>query len=363
MLTLTRAFRLRHKNRPPFISRDAFLATRQGTASVAGDVPALHKEFILEDVKAVGEEKDHTLRMRITTSTRDRQNDTLAADGWKLANFRKNPVVLWAHDYDSPPIARDEAITVDEIGLLGSPRFTTREMNPFGDMIYQMLLGKFLNAASVGFNPLKYVLNEQEQGFDFVEQELIEYSIVPIPANPEALIDARAAGIDTAPLKGWAEQALEGIDGAGLWLPKGKIEGALRVLTPRKFVVPVSVKGDKEFLARLKEELGPAVTIEEAAPAPEPAAPAPAPAPAPEPVATAPEPDVPVFVLEFGEPVPGGDPELAFEFVEEPAATVPQDGEVLLEGINLEALGRSIEGVVTTVLDRRLTALTGRLPD
>ncbi len=47
-------------------------------------------------------------------------------------------------------------------------------------------------STSVGFAPLKYAFTDDPQrryGIDFLEQELLEFSIVTIPANPDALLD------------------------------------------------------------------------------------------------------------------------------------------------------------------------------
>ena len=159
--------------------------------------------------KAEGDPATAPLRIRITTAQRDRDRDTISAAGWKLENFRKNPVVLFAHNSRGLPIARDDGLTLDESGLVGTPRFCDAEMNPMGPMVERMLRGGFLNAASVGFLPMIWQINEQERGYDFLEQELLEYSIVPIPANPGALVIARASGIDIAPLAGWLEALLD----------------------------------------------------------------------------------------------------------------------------------------------------------
>jgi phage head maturation protease len=56
----------------------------------------------------------------------------------------------------------------------------------------------FLNATSVGFRPLEWTLSkdpsrgadEWEPGADFHRAELVEFSIVSVPCNPEALLEA-----------------------------------------------------------------------------------------------------------------------------------------------------------------------------
>ncbi|GAJ12406.1 unnamed protein product [marine sediment metagenome] len=54
------------------------------------------KDFAV-DIKAV--EGERALNWTITTTKKDRAGDIIEAKGVKLANFKKNPVVLLAHDY------------------------------------------------------------------------------------------------------------------------------------------------------------------------------------------------------------------------------------------------------------------------
>lgn len=187
-------------------------------ASEASLLPRVYKTFAAE-VKAEGDEA-RLIRFRITTDAVDRERDVLSPAGWKLDHYLKNPVVLWAHDYRQPPIARAREIVSTEHGLSSLAEFPPRGVHPFADTIYDLLKGGFLNSASVGFNPTKPpVYNEERKGYDYAEQELLEFSVVPVPANPEALVEARAAGIDLQPIKKWAEKVL-GPDFAGIYLEK-----------------------------------------------------------------------------------------------------------------------------------------------
>jgi hypothetical protein len=75
--------------------------------------------------------------------------------------------------------------------------------------------------------PLKYAFTDDPQrrfGIDFLEQELLEFSwCVPVPANAEALVEGRAAGIDqVAPLLDWAVDK-DGIDAEAFETVKGEI--------------------------------------------------------------------------------------------------------------------------------------------
>lgn len=176
-------------------------------AGEAPDDAMLRKQFVAS-VEKVGEGDSRVRRFIISTASRDRDHDSLALDGWRLENYRKNPVVLWAHMYRELPVAQSLRIEVGE-ALISEAQFATRDEYPFADTVLRLIDGRYLRATSVGFRPLKYVYNAEEAGYDFHEQELLEYSIVPVPANPEALQQAKSAGIDLLPLKGWAERVLD----------------------------------------------------------------------------------------------------------------------------------------------------------
>ena len=169
---------------------------------------------------------ERTLRFCFSDGSVDRMNDTIAAAGWDLTDFSANPVALWAHDSSAPPIGGARNVGVEGDRLLGDIEFAPPETYAFADTIYRLVLGKFLRAVSVGFMPTRYafVENDPERGFgiDFLEQALLEISVCPVPANPNALPEARRKGIDTRPLVEWAERTLDG-DGKAT-LPRAELE-------------------------------------------------------------------------------------------------------------------------------------------
>jgi hypothetical protein len=72
----------------------------------------------------------------------------------------------------------------------------------------------FLKAVSVGFMPKEWELIDSEDdsffpGLRFLKQELLEFSAVPVPSNPDALMKARTKGIDVEPFGKWAEDVLD----------------------------------------------------------------------------------------------------------------------------------------------------------
>jgi HK97 family phage prohead protease len=157
-------------------------------------------------------ETERAVDFTISTGSIDRYNSTIAVKGWQTENFQKNSVILWAHDDYIPAIGRAETTRVDGDRLRSRAVFATRDVHPLADTVYALIKAKFINAASVGWIPLKWqFVEDKDRGFgiDYLEQELLEWSVVNIPANPECLVDARSMGIDTKPLTAWAEQVLD----------------------------------------------------------------------------------------------------------------------------------------------------------
>jgi HK97 family phage prohead protease len=138
-----------------------------------------------------------------------RDGHTIATKGWELDNFYRNPVVLWAHDSSQPPIGRMTYVTRQGSRLVGTVEFADAETYPFAETIFKLLRGGFLNAVSVSWMPLEWVWSKDKSrpgGVDFLRQELLEVSVVPVPALPTAIATARSAGIDVAPLVEWERQ-------------------------------------------------------------------------------------------------------------------------------------------------------------
>jgi HK97 family phage prohead protease len=185
--------------------------------------------------------QDGALVYVMSTSNVDRPGDTIAQEGWQLEGFRKNPVLLFGHDYSQPPVGRVSSVSVEGGKLMGrSIEFTPKELYPFGAMVGEMVRGGWMNACSVGFAPTKYAYNEKRGGLDFLEQELLELSVVPVPANSEALVGAKSAGVDLSPLVELAEKRLDDDASAPAWLSSKDARAVWRSLTARAVSVPAS---------------------------------------------------------------------------------------------------------------------------
>lgn len=156
------------------------------------------RKFYAAETKAIDLEA-RTVTFVASTDAIDRVGDSVKQDGWQLDRFRKNPVILFAHDYDEPPVGRAVACYVEAGQLLVTVQFAPAEVYDFADTIFRLVTGGYLNAVSVGFIPKKWVWVDDASrpfGLDILEAELLEVSVVPVPAHQDALVQARSKGID-----------------------------------------------------------------------------------------------------------------------------------------------------------------------
>ena len=182
-----------------FVSARAFKAAIKRDRKAADDL-VVRKLFVAQPEQA----DDDLIRFTITTSAVDRERDILELDGWELGNYQRNPVVLWGHEAYEPPIGRAVSLFREGEGLKSDVRFVPADVPVYGpkaEGIKQLCRSGVLFATSVGFRPLEWDFTEDEArgaddwfpGIDFHRQELMEFSIVSIPANPEALIEPGGA--------------------------------------------------------------------------------------------------------------------------------------------------------------------------
>ena len=208
----------------------------------------------IAEVKATGEMVDSAFRFIVSTDDVDRMNDIIDQRGWVLRHFKRNPVVLFGHDYGNLPVARGQKgreVWTAENKTMSVAEFPVRELYEFGYTVGQLVRAKFLKTASVGFRPLKWKFvgdndSDRKGGIDFTKQELLEWSIVPVPANPNALQRAQSEGIELRTLKSWAESVLdaqEWNDEILLSLGRDTIERNWKVLREGKsYSVPGSIE-------------------------------------------------------------------------------------------------------------------------
>jgi len=170
------------------------------------------KELILKqfdsEVKEIKGER--ALNVTITTNDVDRSGDIVEPKGAKLTNFKKNPVVLMAHDYQGLPIGKASDLTKTDNGITAKVTFPEEGTYPLADTVYNLYKQKFMKAWSIGFIPIKSedIVDDENKdsktvsyGKRFKTWELLEFSACAVPANPHALTNMMSKGIDVELLK------------------------------------------------------------------------------------------------------------------------------------------------------------------
>ena len=132
----------------------------------------------------------------LSDETPDRYGDVIAADGWQLDNFKKNPIALFGHS-SSFPIGTWKGLHVKDGGLRGNLQLAPAGTSERIDEIRKLVEAGILRAVSVGFVPIeKQTIDARADSmfgpFKYFKQELVETSLVSIPANPNALAVAKS---------------------------------------------------------------------------------------------------------------------------------------------------------------------------
>ena len=127
----------------------------------------------------------------IAANERARTAPEIDLAGLQFDNYRRNPVVMWAHDSTgrSPsgglPIGRTLSISrADDGGIVAEFEFL--EDDPFAQRIRNAWDRGFLQAASISWLPVE-TRPADGGGIRDVRAELLEWSIVSVPADPDAL--------------------------------------------------------------------------------------------------------------------------------------------------------------------------------
>ena len=129
----------------------------------------------------------------LSDETPDRMDDVIVADGWEFRNFLKNPIALFGHRPDFP-IGKWRNLRIENGQLRGHLQMAPEGTSPRIDEIRKLIEADILRAVSVGFRPID---SEPRKGggMKFLKAELIETSLVTVPANPNALAIAKSLNI------------------------------------------------------------------------------------------------------------------------------------------------------------------------
>ena len=142
--------------------------------------------------KFLGGVGERQVRVVASDATPDRMGDVLDPAGCDLRNYYKNPVVLAQHD-SGQPIARCSDIAVRGGQVVATIEFPPAGTSDRSDEYLALLKAGILGAVSVGFLPIEF-RPRAGGGFLFTKWEILELSVVSVPANPSALVTERSIG-------------------------------------------------------------------------------------------------------------------------------------------------------------------------
>lgn len=133
----------------------------------------------------------NTIGGYITTQSPDRVRDEVISDGIDTSSYMKNPVVLFNHDYNLIVGKCVELRT--ERGRIYAKTFFAP--TAFAQEKKDLAKNGFLNTFSIGFKSINFTIKD-DGGWIFNKSELLEYSLVAVPMNAEAVITQRNVGND-----------------------------------------------------------------------------------------------------------------------------------------------------------------------
>jgi HK97 family phage prohead protease len=161
-----------------------------GVQKLAGDVELIASvPFHLTK----GKDDENGIAWTLSTFDLDRYGERIDPQGWDFSHYMKNPIVEWAHRYDIPAIGKIEGLTANKDGLHGLVFFNDKSFDYFGWSIGERVRAGVIRAGSVGFRAIEIEIPSAADSKDgtaliFRKQELLEFSICNVPANPFAII-------------------------------------------------------------------------------------------------------------------------------------------------------------------------------
>lgn len=140
------------------------------------------------DTSTVKELGDGVFEATITTQDKDRMNEVIITQGVDPSTWEKTGMpVLYGHDYSGLPIGK--GLSFKSMKTKFTAKFQLAvDILPFAATVADMIKAGYLNAVSIGG-----VVRQWSEDYMTIEQmEMVEFSVVAIPANPNAVITSRS---------------------------------------------------------------------------------------------------------------------------------------------------------------------------
>ena len=132
----------------------------------------------------------------ISSEAVDTYDTIFLAEGAEFERYNNNPIVAYGHRTwsDDPDMILGTSQVRQEGKLtIGKVRFEDIETNPTAEKVFKKIQAGTLRMASIGANVKEWRWGDAERGENpgviyFTRWELLEWSIVPIGSNKDALV-------------------------------------------------------------------------------------------------------------------------------------------------------------------------------
>lgn len=183
----------------------------------------MNKIFNLTSTFKALEDNDGCVVVRgmASTSDSDRAGDVIESAAWAkggIANFEKNPIILFNHDYNHP-IGRATRLNVTENGLELEAKISKSAKVPSGS-VAELVKDGVLGAFSVGFRVKDADYITETDGLKIKDAELFEVSVVSVPCNQAATFSLAKSFDSMEEYEDFKKQFKNGVDLAGQSLAK-----------------------------------------------------------------------------------------------------------------------------------------------
>jgi len=140
--------------------------------------------------KADSSNKPFKIAGYANTTSKDRTGDIVLSEAWVkgIENYRKNPVLLYQHDH-SKPIGKSDTVRVDKKGIFVEASVSSAAEKLHG--VQSLIEDGALKSFSVGFRVKDADYDRPSDTFIIKDLELLEISVVSVPANQESLFSIR----------------------------------------------------------------------------------------------------------------------------------------------------------------------------
>lgn len=191
---------------------DLSSAKREDVVAIKSDPELTQYRFVAsEDVAKAADVEERSVTWRASDETADSYGDIVRVKGWDLDRYAKNGQILFGHDREGLPLASGKAWKRNpgkgDGALMVKGNWFEEGVNEFADGVLRIIKAGGLPGTSVGFRAgevndpsdpkERSKIGLGDWGLEFTDgHELLENSVVTIPANPNALQERCIKALD-----------------------------------------------------------------------------------------------------------------------------------------------------------------------